>query len=910
MHLSGRLPSHSEEWARQSIALKGSVVLGSGFSLGILGLIRSVLVVRPLPAQAIGQGFELERAGQYDQAAAIYLATLRAEPTNLSALLGLERVLPPINRLGELLPAAQRAAASSPSNVALRGVLLRTYVALNEPDSGRAVALRWAAAAPGDEAPYREWAMALEDAHRHGPARDVLLLGRRALGRPGAFGIELAELSQLSGDWEGAAREWAAALTDAPVQLPNAASALAEAPDAQRERIARLLTGGTPSTLTRRLAGELLLNWGQPLRAWAVFEPSVATPSADAAFAARRFADLAGARSTPDARRARALALARYADLAPEVGGAAARARADAARAFIEAGDRVAARAVLERVAQDSNAPPDAQRLAQRAVVEALIEGGQRNEAAQQLATNARLSPDDRASLRLQLVRARIAAGELDRADTELARDSSVEALALQGWIALYRGRLGEAQRLFLAAGPYAGGQRDAVDRTTMVALLQRVPGDSFPELGSALSLLARGDSLRAVAALRLAAARLATGESGGGGRPDLLLLAGRVAARLDTLQQGTALALFDEVVSTGGQGAAAPAAELEWARLLERRAQTAEAHVTAIRGEIEASNMDAVPLEKAPKVAVYVPPNAPPWDDAVTMALQYAGIQFDKVWDFEVIGGKLVGYDWLHLHHEDFTGQYSKFYLIYAGAPWLAEMVRFNTDAAKRLGFVTVPDLKKAVARKIRDYVTNGGFLFAMCTATETLDLALAAERTDIAAAFADGTPMDPQADAKLDWSKALAFTGAQVEPNPPIASFSDIDGHQVNAGPRRQPLGAFKLFNFSAKIDPVPTLLVQNHRQVIPDFYGLTTSFLRSRLKPSDVVLADEEGAPWVKYINGNHGKGTWTFFGGHDPEDQQHQIGDPPTDLSLHPHSPGYRLILNNVLFPAAKKRERKT
>src|SRR6266550_3214031 len=560
---SAGLPAHAEPRLQPRVTGRGRS------SLVVCTFV--FLVARALPAQAIGQGFELERAGQYDQAAAIYLATLRADPTNLSALLGLERVLPPINRLGELLPAAQRAAAASPSNVALRGVLLRTYVALNEPDSGRAVALRWAAAAPRDEAPYREWAMALEDAHRPGAARDVLLLGRRALGRPGAFGIELAELSQL-------ARDWAAALTDAPVQLPNAASALAEAPDAQRERIARLLTEGTPSTLTRRLAGELLLNWGQPLRAWAVFEPSVATPSADAAFAARRFADLAGAGRTSDARRARALALARYADLAPEVGGAAARARADAARAFIEAGDRVAARAVLERVAQDSNAPPDAQRLAQRAVVEALIEGGQRNEAAQQLATNARLSPDDRASLRLQLVRARIAAGELDRADTELARDSSVEALALQGWIALYRGRLREAQRLFLAAGPYAGDQRDAVDRTTMVALLQRVPDDSFPDLGSALSLLARGDSLRAVAALRLAAARLATGESGGGGRPDLLLLAGRVAARLDTLQQGTALALFDEVVSTGGQGAAAPAAELEWARLLERRAQTAEA--------------------------------------------------------------------------------------------------------------------------------------------------------------------------------------------------------------------------------------------------------------------------------------------------------------------------------------------
>src|SRR5437016_5899293 len=390
-----------------------------------------LLCARALPAQAIGQGFELERAGQYDQAAAIYLATLRAEPTNLSALLGLERVLPPINRLGDLLPAAQRAAAASPSNVALRGVLLRTYVALNEPDSWRAVALRWAAAAPGDEAPSREWSMARGDAHGDGPARDVLLLGRRALGRPGAFGIELAELSQLSGDWEGATREWAAALPDAPAQLPNAASALAEAPDAQRERIARLLTAGTPPPLTRRLAGELLLNWGQPLRAGAVFEAGVATASADAAFAGPRFADLAGARSTPDARRARALALARYADLTPEPGGAAARARADAARAFIDAGDRAAARAVLERVAQDSSAPADAQRLAQRAVVEALIDGGQLDTAARQLATNGRLSADDRAGLRLRLARARISTGDLDWADSAVARDSR-EGLALQ----------------------------------------------------------------------------------------------------------------------------------------------------------------------------------------------------------------------------------------------------------------------------------------------------------------------------------------------------------------------------------------------------------------------------------------------------------------------------------------------
>ena len=334
------------------------------------------------------------------------------------------------------------------------------------------------------------------------------------------------------------------------------------------------------------------------------------------------------------------------------------------------------------------------------------------------------------------------------------------------------------------------------------------------------------------------------------------------------------------------------------------------DAAVTGIRGEIEGSNADAIPLEKAPKVAVYVPPNAQPWDDAVTMALQYAGIPFEKVWDPEVIAGALHQYDWLHLHHEDFTGQYSKFYLIYAGAPWLAEMVHFNDAARRRLGFASVPDMKKAVARTIRSYVDNGGFLFAMCTATETIDLALAAHDVDIAASFADGTPMDPQADAKLDWSQAFAFTGAHVEPDPQIASFSDIDGHQVNAGARRQPLGAFKLFNFSAKIDPVPTMLVQDHKEVIPDFYGLTTSFMRTRLKPSVTVLADEEGAPWVKYIHGDLGKGTWTFFGGHDPEDPQHQIGDPPTDLSLHPHSPGYRLILNNVLFPAAKKRELKT
>src|SRR5713101_9151904 len=300
------------------------------------------------------------------------------------------------------------------------------------------------------------------------------------------------------------------------------------------------------------------------------------------------------------------------------------------------------------------------------------------------------------------------------------------------------------------------------------------------------------------------------------------------------------------------------------------------DGQVSALRGELAGTNADSVPLEKAPKVAVYVPPNTQPWDDAVTMALQYAGIPFEKLWDPQVLADGLHGFDWLHLHHEDFTGQYSKFFLIYTGAPWLAEMVRFNDAARRQLGFASVPAMKKAVARTIHDYVAGGGFLFAMCTATETIDLALAAHDVDIAASFADGTPLDPDADAKLDWSQAFAFTGGHIETNPLVASFSDIDGHQVNGGARRQPLGAFTLFNFSAKIDPVPTMLVQNHRQVVPDFYGLTTSFRRATLKPGVTVLADEEGAPWVKYIHGERGQGTWTFLGGHDPEDPQHQVG----------------------------------
>lgn len=330
---------------------------------------------------------------------------------------------------------------------------------------------------------------------------------------------------------------------------------------------------------------------------------------------------------------------------------------------------------------------------------------------------------------------------------------------------------------------------------------------------------------------------------------------------------------------------------------------------IAQIGATIEASNMERVILEKAPRIAVYTPDNTNPWDDAVTLALEYAGIPYDKLWDAEVLSGRLSEYDWLHLHHEDFTGQYSKFYNAYANAPWLREAVRVNEAMAQRFGHPHVPALKQAVAEEMRSYVAQGGFLFAMCTATETLELALAAMGVDIAASFANGTPMDRDATERMQWSRTMAFRNAQLQMNPGVNAFSDIDGHQVNT-PWRQPLGAFTLFEFSAKFDPVPAMLTQSHERVLRDFYGLTTSFRRDRIKPGVIVLAEEEGTPWAKYLHGTFGEGTWTFLGGHDPEDPQHQIGDAPTDLSLHPNSPGYRLILNNVLFPAAKKQTLKT
>ena len=330
-------------------------------------------------------------------------------------------------------------------------------------------------------------------------------------------------------------------------------------------------------------------------------------------------------------------------------------------------------------------------------------------------------------------------------------------------------------------------------------------------------------------------------------------------------------------------------------------------ADVGRVYAEIEETNADRIKLEKPPRIAVYTPPNKQPWDDAVTMALEYAEIPYETIWDDDVLDGKLEDYEWLHLHHEDFTGQYSKFYITYAGSPWLQEEVARSEEVADRLGFASVPALKKSVARRIRQYIQEGGFLLAMCSATETLELALGAENVDIAAAYSDGSPPDPNATRKMDWSKSMAFSEAVVQIAPSVNAFSDIDGHQVNT-PWRLSLGVFSLFDFSAKFDPVPAMLTQSHQAVIPDFYGLTTSFRVDRLKPGTIVLARDGDI--AKYVHGNLGEGTWTYLGGHDPEDPEHQIGDPPTDLDLHPDSPGYRLILNNVLFPAAKKKMLKT
>ncbi|MEG8947572.1 asparagine synthetase B [Rosettibacter firmus] len=321
-----------------------------------------------------------------------------------------------------------------------------------------------------------------------------------------------------------------------------------------------------------------------------------------------------------------------------------------------------------------------------------------------------------------------------------------------------------------------------------------------------------------------------------------------------------------------------------------------------------EEQNMEVVRLEKAPKIAVYVPPNFKPWDDAVTLALDYAEVQYDKIWVEEILRGDLEKYDWLHLHHEDFTGQYGKFYASFSNAPWYIEQQNIYEREAKKLGFKKVSEMEKTVVLAIKNYVAQGGFLFAMCSATDSYDIALAALNVDIVDKMYDGDPPDPDAQNKLDYSQTLAFQDFKLEMNPLIYEYSDIDIQPAEIGSEQNDY--FTLFEFSAKYDPVPTMLTQNHVNVIHGFMGQTTMFRKKYIKSSVYILAERAGTDQVKYIHGNFGRGTFTFYGGHDPEDYQHAVGDPPTDLSLFKNSPGYRLILNNILFPAAKKKEQKT
>ena len=320
--------------------------------------------------------------------------------------------------------------------------------------------------------------------------------------------------------------------------------------------------------------------------------------------------------------------------------------------------------------------------------------------------------------------------------------------------------------------------------------------------------------------------------------------------------------------------------------------------------------NQDIVKLEKAPKIAVYSPKTAQPWDDAVTLVLTYAEITYDVIYDDEMMDDKLAEYDWLHLHHEDFTGQYGKFYSSYRSAHWYQAQVREFETNAKKHGYDKVSKFKLAIAHKIRDYVTGGGFLFAMCSATDTYDIALAAEKTDICAHMFDGDPMSPNAQNELDFTKTFAFKDFKITKNPLEYEHSNIDMTYFKRRAVKEDMDYFGLFEFSAKWDPVPTMLNQCHTRTVKGFYGQCTGYNKDVLKPEVLVLGENKSFNEARYIHGEYGYGTWTFYSGHDPEDYMHMVGEPPTDLNLHPNSPGYRLILNNILFPAAKKKKQKT
>ncbi len=334
------------------------------------------------------------------------------------------------------------------------------------------------------------------------------------------------------------------------------------------------------------------------------------------------------------------------------------------------------------------------------------------------------------------------------------------------------------------------------------------------------------------------------------------------------------------------------------------------DSKVNQIKSDISSPsvNQEVVKLEKAPKIAVYTPEGKQPWDDAVTMVLEYAEIPYDKIYDSAIIAGVLPMYDWLHLHHEDFTGQYGKFYGSYRNAPWYKEQQAEAEKMAANLGFEKVSQMKLSVALNIKNFAVGGGFLFTMCSGTDSFDIALAAQHTDICEHMYDGDPADSDAQKKLNYNETFAFKNFRLKMNPLEYEYSDIDATNLHRIPENQ--DKFTLFDFSAKWDIVPTMLCQNHTNVIDGFMGQTTDFKKDLVKPDVIIMGENKALGTARYIHGTIGKGQWTFYGGHDPEDYRHYVGDPPTDLNLYPNSPGYRLILNNILFPAAKKKHQKT
>src|SRR5579859_1445311 len=531
--------------------------------LAVLALLLS-LAGGSLAAQGISQGFELERAGKLPQAVDYYRTVLRADSTNMVALLGLERVLPQLGRLNELVPLVQRAAhATQERDAGVLGLELRTFVALNMNDSVAALAYRWTARVPGDETPWREWAVAKLDQQDAADARRILLEGRKAVGNPRAFAIELAEIAASTGDWAGAAQNWGDAVTTDDGQIPNAVSQLESTPDVARQGVTDALTKPQQTAPARRLGANLLLDWGHGDQAWTVLESTITDSTRETVMALWSFAQRGAQIGTPVAEGARGRALARFADLTP--GPMAMRARTDAARALLEAGDKEGARKVVEQIeAQGGDAGVPA-----GALIDVLIGDGDLEQAERRFLTEKGLSGDDQARLRLELARAWTARGELDRAEHVLGADSSVDAVAQRGWIALYRGNVVHARDAFQEAGPYAGDRADATRRTEMLALITDVDSAQGTKLGAALLSLARGDSVNAVDGLRAAAAALPTAPRGG-----VLVLAGRVAAALDSAHQVLARDLFQQVVndSSRAAGAAPAAAELEWARLLEKQ--------------------------------------------------------------------------------------------------------------------------------------------------------------------------------------------------------------------------------------------------------------------------------------------------------------------------------------------------